>query len=190
MCRCSNYEKKDYVKDKEYYINKCIVHIQKYTRGFILRYYLYKNIFKNNMPKNKHLRSIYSIWKIKELTRNIAKAIEEKNENVKKLIKKIEKENEIDKKLTSEIETTSKLLNQAKDSNKIWDKVLSEVKKRDETCAICFTSMNSKQVYLTSCSHCFHKNCLDSFEKFDNYYAKRCPCCRQDYEKKSIKLML
>ena len=38
------------------------------------------------------------------------------------------------------------------------------------------------------CTHCFHKNCLDSFERFDPYYIKRCPICRANYTKKEMKL--
>jgi transcriptional regulator NrdR family protein len=189
MCRCANYEKKDYVRDKEYYINKCIILLQRYTRGFLLRFYLYKNVFKNNMPKNKHLRSIYSVWKIKELTKNIAKAMEIKNNNVNKLIKKIEVENKAINEINKEIEKNLKINSKNEESDDIWYRILKEIKTRDDVCAICFTSMWNKEVYITSCSHCFHKNCLDSFERFDNYYAKRCPCCRQNYEKKKIKLI-
>ena len=185
MCRCTNYEKKEYVKDKEFYINKCIILIQKYTRGFLLRYFLFKTIYRNNMPKNKHLRSIYSIWKIKELTKNIVNAIESKNNNINKLIKKIEVENNKIEKINQDYE--KKYIFSEK-NNDPWEKILKEIKKRDDKCAICFSIMDNKQVYITSCSHCYHKNCLESFEKFDNYYGKRCPCCRQYYEKKLIKL--
>jgi len=143
------------------------------------------------MPKNKHLRSIYSTWKIKELTKNIANAIENKNKNVNKIIEKIELENKkivyLNKKI--EIKTKKLGLENLYQEEDPWYKVLIEIKKRDDTCAICFASMYNKQVYITDCSHCFHKNCLDSFEKFDNYYAKRCPCCRQNYEKKLLKLI-
>ena len=149
----------------------------------------YKNVFKNNMPKNKHLRSIYSTWKIKELTKNISNAIEKKNNNVNNIIKKIESENKKFVDLNREIEKNTKKLNLGNlYSDNPWDKIVKEIKKRDDMCAICFSNMNNKQVYITNCSHCFHKNCLESFEKFDSYYAKRCPCCRQNYEKKLIKL--
>ena len=36
--------------------------------------------------------------------------------------------------------------------------------------------------------HIIHKNCLDSFERFDPYYIKRCPICRSNYTKKEMKL--
>lgn len=142
------------------------------------------------MPKNKNLRRIYSTWKIKELTKNIANALEKKNNNVNKLIKNIEFEDKKFSALNKEIDQQTKKLGYEGIYNEDpWLKILNEIKKRDDVCAICFAAMYNKQVYITNCSHCFHKNCLESFEKFDNYYAKRCPCCRQNYEKRLIKLI-
>ncbi len=191
MCRCTNYEKKEYVKDKEFYIQRCVLLLQRFIRGFLLRYFLYKTLFKINMPQNKNLRRIYSTWKIKELTKNIANAIEKKNKNVNNMIEKIELEHKKISDINNELEKKTKILlpkisNEDEDP---WLKVLKEVKKRDDTCAICFAAMYNKHVYLTSCGHCFHKNCLESFERYDNYFAKRCPCCRQNYEKRLIKLI-
>ncbi len=54
---------------------------------------------------------------------------------------------------------------------------------------ICLCQLKDKEIYIMSCSHSFHKNFLDSFEKFDNYFEKRCPVCRRNYEKKEYKLI-
>lgn len=190
-----NYEKKEFSKDKEYYISKCVIILQRIIRGFLLRYFLYKTIFRNNMPQNKHLRSLYSPWKIRELTKNICKAVDLKDKSVNLLINKIDEANKeafnIRKKLDSNLEKGKKgeIAVSFNNSDDFWLKILKDVKKRDDNCPICFMKMWNTQVFLTSCSHCFHKNDLESFEKFDNYYQKRCPCCRQGYEKKLLRMI-
>lgn len=70
-----------------------------------------------------------------------------------------------------------------------WDKIKKTVINRStDNCAICCTALSTKALYVTSCSHCYHKNCLDQFERFDLCLEKRCPICRQNYEKKEITL--
>jgi hypothetical protein len=177
ICRCTNYETKDYYKDKEYFVNKCVVLIQRYIRGFLLRYYIYKNIFRDNMPKNKHLRSIYSPWKIKELTSKMINEMEQRNKEVNVFIKEIEKDLKEFKVIDEDMINKKVITN--------WNQIMKGIKCREnENCAICFTSMVNKRVVITSCTHCFHKNCLESFEKFDHVIEKRCPICRASYAKK------
>jgi hypothetical protein len=74
----------------------------------------------------------------------------------------------------------------AKSIKNDWNAIMKDIKCRDnDSCAICFTSMANKRVIITSCTHCFHKNCLESFEKYDHVIDKRCPICRAaSYEKK------
>ena len=46
---------------------------------------------------------------------------------------------------------------------------------------------SSKNSVLLSCSHIFHKKCLESFERFSlDSIAKTCPICRSTYVKKTI----
>lgn len=181
ICRCVNYETKEFYKDKEYFILNNVLIIQKITRGFLLRYHLYIKVFCKLMPINKHLRSLYSGFKIRELTNKIVNTMEKNNRDLQKFLRE---EEESLKKLekASSKNTENEISIQVN-----WSKMVQQVKKRgSESCAICLTSMINKATYITNCSHCFHKNCLDSFEKFDTYYEKRCPICRTNYDKKEI----
>jgi hypothetical protein len=184
ICRCSNYESKEYLKDKEYFINKNIILIQKLFRGYKLRIYLYRTIYKFDMPNNKHLRSIYSYWKIKELTNKMCSIIEKQDKETKTIINKLEKElTAINKK--NKVDLKSENLDSEFNN---WSNIIETMKhKKHDNCAICFGQFEKKEVYILNCSHCFHKNCLDSFEKFDTYYEKRCPICRRNYKKKEFK---
>ena len=66
-----------------------------------------------------------------------------------------------------------------------WKAIRREAKERTgarSTCAICreefgLEAMERAQV-LTSCAHCFHEQCLRSFESFLESIGRRCPCCR------------
>lgn len=192
ICRCNNYESKNYYKDKEYFIYTNIVLVQKTYRGYSVRYRLYKNVFKNQMPNNKHLRSIYSHWKIKDLTYNMCRLMEDKfmesNNiivNLVKEVKEITTKNKISRQEFIEVN----MLDKGNSNENDWNKIFIEMKKRkidNGNCAICLGGLNNKNNYLLNCTHCFHKNCLDSFERYDSYYERRCPICRKNYEKKEI----
>ena len=68
-----------------------------------------------------------------------------------------------------------------------WNGIINKMEKRNNNeCAICLCNFGNKPVYILDCTHCFHKNCLDAFERFDPYYIKRCPICRNNYTKKQI----
>lgn len=185
LCRCERYECKAYTKDKEYYVEKCVIIIQRFFRGFILRYHLYLTVFKNDMPKNKHLRSIYSYWKIKELTILMCNAIHKQTESNKKILEEIEKES---KELIKIQNKNKALINETfKNGISDWDGAMDKASKRhNDICAICFCGFGTKELYILDCSHCFHKNCLDSFERFDPYFLKRCPICRANYKKRKV----
>ena len=141
------------------------------------------------MPKNKHLRSIYSLWKIKELTDKMCLAIEKKNIETKKVIDAIQKDALEMKKLEDKIKREIKIKDeQVKEKeNTDWNYVMGKmIERENEICAICFCSFAKKSLFLLDCTHCFHKNCLESFEKFDVYYENRCPICRRNYKKKEL----
>lgn len=187
LCRCERYECKTYTKDKEYYVEKCVIIIQQNYRGYSLRYSLYIKVFKNDMPKNKHLRSIYSYWKMKEITKMMCDAINKQNKINQKLLEDVEREHEELIKLENKNKALMEKRNKEMGITN-WDNIMDKMKQRhNEVCAICFCNYGNKPLYILDCSHCFHKNCLDSFERFDPYYIKRCPICRQNYKKKEIK---
>jgi rubrerythrin len=75
-----------------------------------------------------------------------------------------------------------------------WDNVLFKARKRDpDSCPICLMDIHlpdtigqklTKKIFLTSCSHSIHQQCMESFEQFIN--VKKCPICREEYDKKLI----
>jgi hypothetical protein len=188
LCRCERYECKTYTKDKEYFVKKSVDIIQRNIRGYLTRYKLYKKIFKNNMPKSKRLRNLYSYWKMRDLTDKMMKEIQRQNEINQEFFNDVLKEHE--ELIRMENKEKEMMEKNKKDKNKTdWDNVVNKMEDRNNhTCAICLCEFKNKPLYVLDCTHCFHKNCLDSFERFDPYYIKRCPICRANYTKKEMKL--
>jgi hypothetical protein len=84
-----------------------------------------------------------------------------------------------------------------------WAKAEAAALTRDEQCcAICLGDLGGpdKKKALTSCSHLFHSQCLESFERFATavsadahrqalaaepaLHLPKCPCCRSEYSKR------
>ena len=63
------------------------------------------------------------------------------------------------------------------------------VERKDANCPICMEGFNQGYEVLLSCSHIFHKRCIESFESFMNKGESRsCPICRKsNYQKKITK---
>ena len=62
-----------------------------------------------------------------------------------------------------------------------WKKVVEKAKERvknETTCPICMDDFKLKPQLVLSCSHYFHQECLESFEKHSG--VKRCPVCRSE----------
>jgi len=70
-----------------------------------------------------------------------------------------------------------------------WDTLEAKLKepdhKVDSFCPICMEAFNQGSEVLLSCSHIFHRLCLQSFEKFMKSTERTCPICRTgNYQKK------
>lgn len=58
-----------------------------------------------------------------------------------------------------------------------------DVNEFDENCPICLESLFEGKIYLTSCKHIFHHECLRNSIKVSNKY--KCPLCRGDLSRNS-----
>ncbi|XP_078580580.1 RING finger protein 32-like [Branchiostoma floridae x Branchiostoma japonicum] len=62
-----------------------------------------------------------------------------------------------------------------------WQSVKHRASRRDDhiqPCVICKEDFGTQEQVLLSCSHVFHKACLQAFERFSG--KKTCPLCRRD----------
>lgn len=188
LCRTKNYQQKKFFKDKEIYISHSIILIQSYIRGWLFRIAIYQKYFKDNMPDNKLLRKKYSQFKIRELLFSINSKLKKENERKERLIELLRKDVENQKKIGLQLDKFTN--NENKEEKKDWSELIEKFEiKQSDKCSICICPFSNKNVYLLNCGHVYHENCLNSFEKYDTYYIKRCPTCRKnDYIKKIITL--
>ncbi|GMI46810.1 hypothetical protein TrCOL_g8155 [Triparma columacea] len=74
-----------------------------------------------------------------------------------------------------------------------WLKVWGQAKDRGDTqeCPICLGPLNrGGGQMLLSCSHVFHKSCIEAFERFNIYEVCLCPVCRSGYDKADVENVL
>eukprot|EP01038_Epipyxis_sp_PR26KG_P004389 gene4389-6206_t len=71
-----------------------------------------------------------------------------------------------------------------------WEDIEKNIKGRHEAfCPICMEGFSLGCEILLSCSHIFHKSCLQAFEKFMKNGELNCPICRTpNYQKKVTRL--
>lgn len=71
-------------------------------------------------------------------------------------------------------------------SREKWENIEKAAQSRygkDSMCPICLCEFKTDEQMILSCSHVFHKNCFESFEKHTR--VKACPICRkQNYDKR------
>lgn len=67
-----------------------------------------------------------------------------------------------------------------------WESIEKELAfRQDSHCPICMEGFNRGYEVLLSCSHMYHRSCLQSFEKFMKTAERSCPICRTtNYQKK------
>lgn len=73
-----------------------------------------------------------------------------------------------------------------------WQSIKDKATTRgDKECPICYNAYaNGKEVQMLSCSHMYHRWCLESFENFDIAANLCCPMCRHpNYEKTTINVV-
>ncbi|XP_073236816.1 RING finger protein 32-like [Porites lutea] len=72
-------------------------------------------------------------------------------------------------------------------SDKEWKEVKEKSNARQDSsqpCVICKEDFGLQQQVLLSCSHVFHRTCLEAFEKFSG--RKSCPMCRKEQYQRRI----
>lgn len=80
----------------------------------------------------------------------------------------------------------------AKLSEGDWKQLERDSESRKDSfqpCSICRQDFGADEQLLLSCSHVFHRVCLESYERFVRSKERCCPLCRKaDYEKRGVKL--
>ena len=214
ICRKKDYERKNHIKGVHEYKNKCVLDIQRVFKGFLKRKEFAIRM-KGVIINNSLLRRRILNYRLGLLTKGINKAMKNKEVTINKYLDNIQKEicnkknelgqnlEELHLKKQENMFLRNELKNIERNEGKKeisaqekvkWENIKNialERQKQSGDCAICCNKLFSenkptKDLYLLSCSHIYHKNCLHSFERYNFNLEIVCPICRANYEKMEI----
>jgi hypothetical protein len=176
LCRKERYKKKYTTQGSKAYLNKSATIIQSLWRGYKTRK-MYRKVLLDKQPKKK---LEYYARKLNILSDKLIlyQSMQEKAVNYA-------------------ISLSDYNLQKSKLSflsNEEWEDIIEKAKIRNPTtCPICMCSLFSnkksdnsieKHCIVTSCGHCFHGQCISSFEIFSPLGRTFCPLCRSSYLKR------
>jgi len=197
VCRKEQYDKKAYNEGLKLYAMNALIKIQAATRGYLAKKNFYQHMIDiKYKPKSKALGKRLFGHKLAKFANRAVAVARKQQKDVDRFIEKIDKQLEANEFLFTNLRIDEALVEKAKrlkeekeEAKVDWNKVEEKAKLLGQKdCPICLASLvkDNKQKYLVSCGHIFHKNCLDSFERFDLGESKKCPMCRSHYCKKLI----
>ncbi|TNV73938.1 hypothetical protein FGO68_gene14761 [Halteria grandinella] len=197
ICRRQDYEKKNFMIANKKYKIQAIIKIQALFRSFRCRKRFYERMVQNGYkPENPLLRRKLIFYKMSRISSKMSKTLQHQGSMAQKAINQLG-ENFIVKQ--EQMENNLNQIMQLKQNNAMislqpiekvdWQSVKkSALDRKDTECTICLQSMVNCKVFLLSCSHMFHANCLCSFERYSMSQVHCCPNCRQPYQKSHFQL--
>lgn len=177
LCRKEQYQKKHFPEGKQAYQEKCAIKIQSCWRGHRAR----KRYFLMLLEKDPKAKREFYVDKLGKLSDKLNYYLERKQNSIDSIIEQMDRTRE----------TTRLLFMTDLDWNEVRQRALQ---RGSSECPICMGPMMSedgsstKSCLLLSCSHVFHRNCLESFESFkcSRDSSHNCPVCRAVYAKQPL----
>lgn len=152
--------------------NRCARDIQRVFRGFSFRRQLKKLI-----PQGSLVFRSWVMERAKRASTRLACAIEDQSDAVDAILASIDKE-------LDWARTVMKAADE-RDRSVDWEKIIDTVNKKDkEECPICLRAINNEDCMITSCCHCYHKQCLQSWLTYctNSCTPATCPMCRSVFQ--------
>ena len=169
ICR-EVYTSSDVIIESEI-LTKSAISIQRVFRGYLVR----RNLNKLTPIGSKlHRRWILSLTQ--NTSERLSAAMDRQNENVDIILDSIDSQLEWARTVMRSVEARGRRIE--------WDYVRSKARERVSICPICLQSIEAEECAVTSCIHCFHGQCLNSWIQFcsrENRTAT-CPECRSFFQ--------
>ncbi|CAD8208058.1 unnamed protein product [Paramecium octaurelia] len=198
ICRRQDYEKKQFMVANKQYKIQSIIKIQALFRQFRCRKQFYERMIKMQYkPENSLLKRKLLFYKLSRISSRMSKTIQQQGNQAQQAINQLGENIQIKQ---EQMENNLNKIYQMKHNNEQMAKLQPIIKvdwisikkvaleRREVDCTICLQSMVNAKVFLLSCSHMFHANCLNSFERYSMAQINNCPICRQSYQKSHFQL--
>ena len=169
---------------------KCCLLIQNQWRSFIVLKE-YRNMQETIEPKSPTKKEKFYLRKFQKINCNLVSSINQRSDDIDSFLLSINNSIAISRSLFDTIknnENKNELNLQQHCNNHIdkkWEKIKQTAINRNETdCSICMELLSEKKCVLLDCTHIFHSDCIQSFERFSLRSSTICPICRsEDYDK-------
>ncbi|KAL6097734.1 rnf32 [Pungitius sinensis] len=186
VCRKEQYETRVIHDAARLFRHQCATRIQARWRGYVARE-RYKKLRKSICPKDTQLRRKF--FEAKELNDSFVRYCHTDTES---FLSDINRSLSSSRRVFQQLER--KQVSEPQEDD--WERIQSQVVQRGVwDCPICLTALcgpslptdagtSSRHTALLSCSHLFHRLCLEAFEAFSIESRPCCPLCRSIYHKK------
>ncbi|XP_061096676.1 RING finger protein 32 [Conger conger] len=189
MCRKEQYQTRVIHDGARLYREKSAVRIQACWRGYVVRKW-YGEVRKTVPPKDKGLRRKFFEQKFQELSDSLVRSCDT---DVEEFLSAIDCELAWSRSALCQFE--EQRVSETKEED--WDKIQEKAARQEaRDCPICLAPLclgtgrteagGRRGVLLLSCSHLFHRCCLEAFETFCLERRPVCPLCRSLYHKRLV----
>lgn len=200
LCRQQEYQTRVIHEGKRFHYSRCATIIQAAWRGYVVRNW-YRKLREVTPPQNPLLRKKFFEKKLKDITDRLVKSYDV---DIDEFLA------EIDANMATQRRIIGSYVDCYNDTEE-WKKIKHKALQRGNLeCSICVTSIsmnidseipnvsssgshtqtgseNLRTALLLSCTHVFHKACLETFEAFTAGVSQAvCPLCRSLYNKKVL----
>lgn len=204
ICRKANYQKKLCENGAKRYRLQCMITLQSAWRGFLARREYYdarRKLYESN-GGNPILRRKFLLRQLEGVSKGLGHVVRARESTIDRLFEEADRSLALSRSVFGQNDgntTSSSPVSSHNTKRSLcdfrchgtinWSVVLETAEKRaldgGNDCPICMSgvSCGEKCSVVLSCSHVFHRKCLDAFESFNIYEVLLCPMCRDPYLK-------
>jgi len=192
MCRRKDYQRIDVDEAAVTYLNKCATMIQSHFRRLQAEIAFQKMLkLTDSKVLSDFLKRKSLNFKMKQMSISTFKSMRKSKKSISKMVAanavnptRMADLNEL---MTAYISRYREIQQAKKDPDEEvnwYDVSVKFYMRKELECSICLAGFASQsKTYLLNCSHGFHVNCLNFFERYSTGAVPLCPLCRNAYEK-------
>jgi hypothetical protein len=187
ICRLANYQEKDIIEGVRNYALACVLRIQAHIRMHRQNTRFFEALIHDGYkPRSDAFGRRLVLFKMARLSSKLRRRTLEQHARVQQFLQHIETVDRPDaERLFEELLTLhAARLNRKKPapSQELinWKPILEKARSRKQPCAICLGELDHSTVTVLCCSHAFHRQCIQAFERY-GVMQRCCPNCRKEY---------